>query len=589
MRLTASVLFSFALSIGCAASPPAQSARSTQDAVPVYKANARAVVVDVVATKGSDEPLLALRKENFTVLEDGKPQEIDLFEEHSARTLPPNALKPLPPMPPGVYTNVPPAPESDAVNVLLIDTLNTERQDQVYVHKQMLAFLRTMQPGTRMAVFSLGSSLRFIQGFTTDSSVLIAAVSDKKGGLSPYKDANQYSRSDEADDADAVRKLVAMLGGHSDAGVAAMQKAQAVSAEFQYAQRVSMTLEALDYLARYLGGVPGRKNLLWFSGSFPVTIFPTPTQRQQMADARVLYSQVKKTADLLTVSKVAVYPINAEGMMNDRALEADNDAGAAGKGAGLMNTIMQGAGSRSDTTFAMEELAADTGGKAYYNTNDLNAAMNRAISDGSHYYTLVYTPTNKKLDGKYRRIEVKLNGSRAKLSYRRGYNADDTAAADPQPEPDPLRPLLMRGLPSSTQILYGVRVAPLAQQPPPNATRAGKNSKLTGPTTRYGIDFMIRWTDVKFQPGPRDAQSGNIQLGLLAYDRAGNAVNWTGATQQMNLEPGIFASIQKSGVPAHIEIDLPETDLYLQTGVYDWATRKAGTLEIPLHPARVAP
>jgi VWFA-related protein len=75
---------------------------------------------------------------------------------------------------------------------------------------------------------------------------------------------------------------------------------------------------------------------------------------------------------------------------------------------------------------AMEQLAADTGGKAFFNTNDLNAAMMHAIENGSHYYTLVYTPTNKKMAGAYRKIEVKTTVGKYNLSYRRGYNADDS-------------------------------------------------------------------------------------------------------------------------------------------------------------------
>ncbi len=73
-------------------------------------------------------------------MEDGKPQTIDLFEEHTARTLPPGAVAPLPKMPPNVYTNVPPAPLNDSVNVLLLDSLNTDPQDQEYVHQQIMEF-----------------------------------------------------------------------------------------------------------------------------------------------------------------------------------------------------------------------------------------------------------------------------------------------------------------------------------------------------------------------------------------------------------------------------------------------------------------
>jgi hypothetical protein len=236
----------------------------------------------------------------------------------------------------------------------------------------------------------------------------------------------------------------------------------------------------------------------------------------------------------------------------------------------------------------MEQLAADTGGKAFYNTNDLSAAMQRAINDGSHYYTIAYTPTNKKIDGKYRKIEVKLTAGKYKLAYRRGYNADDTGSVAQQPESDPLRPLLKRGLPSATQILYGVRVVPVNPQPAPNATHAGKNPKLTCPCTRYSVDYMIRWTDVALEKQGDNIRQGKISVGLMAYDRDGNAVNWAGAIQGMNLQPDVFTAIQKSCIPSHMEIDLPNTGVYLETGVYDWGTGKAGTLEVPLNPTATA-
>ncbi len=583
-----------ALAVCLAATLAAQSAPDAQAPVPVFKTQARAVVVDVVVTKGNGEQVLSLHKQDFEVSEDGKPQSIDFFEEHTAKTLPPGALPPLPKMPPNVYTNVPPAPESDAVNVLLLDSLNTPKQDQSYVHQQILDFLKNMQPGIRVAIFTLGSKLRFVQGFTTDSSLLVAALNDKKTGVSPERDAASRSRSDEQDDKDEIATLTMMMNGHSTGKIGAIGNLQQDYADLQYGDRMAMTMEALQYLARYLGGVPGRKNLIWFSSSFPVTVFPSTAQRQAMNDLRGYTSEVKQTADLLTVSKVAVYPVGAEGMMNDHWMEADGASPLRASGGGGTLNGIAGLGGENDVRamriMAMEQLASDTGGKAYYNTNDLSAAVMHAIADGSHFYTLVYTPINKKMDGKFRRIEVKVTEGKYKLAYRRGYNADDRLATDIKPEEnDPLRPLLLRGLPSATQLLYGVRVVPAAPQPPPNAARAGLNPKLSGPVTRYSVDFFIRWTDVQLDAAENGTHSGRIQLGLLAYDRDGNAVNWLGFTQGMDLKAALYASIQKSGIPAHMEIDLPSnTEVYLDTGVYDLGTGKAGTLEIPLHPAEAA-
>jgi hypothetical protein len=212
--------------------------------------------------------------------------------------------------------------------------------------------------------------------------------------------------------------------------------------------------------------------------------------------------------------------------------------------------------------------------------------MQHAIANGAHYYSLAYSPTNKKMDGHYRRIEVKLSNSKYKLAYRRGYNADSLLMAGVKADSDPLRSLMARGMPASSQLLYAVRVVPVSPQPDPSAVRAGKNAKLAGPVTRYGVDFMIRWTDVHLDATPDGKHSGKIRVELIAYDRDGKPVNWIGVTQAMDLKPDIYSSIQKSGIPAHLEIDLPSNDeMHLVSGVYDWATGKVGTLEVALQPA----
>jgi VWFA-related protein len=589
MLLRGSKFFSTPLIFLCSIPLCAQSEASAttgHSQVPVFKANARAVEVDVVVTRENGEPVTSLHKEDFAATEDGKPQTIDYFEEHTTKNLPSGPVAPLANMPPNIYTNVPPVPQSDAVNVLLLDSLNTEPQDQVYVHQQIMLFLKTMEPGTQTAIFWLGSKLYYIQGFTTDSGVLAAALNDKK--TEPGKEPVFQTRGDALDDAHTISALSAGFGGHAWPGLGALEKANAEYSTINYVNRVSMTLEALDYLARYLGAVPGRKNLIWFSGSFPVQVFPNLSERQDINDLEIGLSNVRRTADLMTISKVAVYPVGAQGMMNSTAMLADS-AGpglapvVSGQRGSPMGLYTADAATRSDTIASMEQLAADTGGKAFFNTNDLNSAVKRAMDDGSHYYTIAYTPTNTKLDGSYRKIEVKVTAKgKYKTAYRRGYNADDTRKAAAPPDSDPLRPLLIRGLPGSTQLLYGVRVVPANPQPGQNAKRAGKNADLTGPTTRYDLDFMVRWQDVKLELTPQGTHRGTIQIALLAYDRDGKTVNWAGATQGMNLDANIYSAIQKSGIPVHAEIDLPNVDVYLETGVYDWGSGKAGTLEVPL-------
>ena len=154
----------------------------------------------MVVDKKNGDPVSGLPKSDFSIEEGGKPQTIDFFEEHSAAAiLPLLRSSVMPPMPPGAVTNVPTAPPSAALYVFLLDSLNTEPQDQVFVRQQVLSYLHKMDSGTQVAVFSLGSSLHLLQGFTSDPAMLLAAVSRKEAERSGMA----QNRSDDADDAAA--------------------------------------------------------------------------------------------------------------------------------------------------------------------------------------------------------------------------------------------------------------------------------------------------------------------------------------------------------------------------------------------------
>ena len=106
-----------------------------------------------------------------------------------------------------------------------------------------------------------------------------------------------------------------------------------------------------------------------------------------------------------------------------------------------------------------------------------------------------------------------------------------------------------------------------------------------GPVTRYGVDFLIDPKKVQLQATPEGNHAARIRVELLAYDRDGKALNWNGVTLHSNLDAQAYASIQKSGIPVHMEIDVPQNGAYVATGIYDLDANKAGTLEIPLESA----
>ena len=582
-----------------AVSPPSQTTvPDSGSTVTTVQAKVRVVLVDVVVMSGKGDSVTGLHKEDFEVSEDGKLQTIASFAEHQGA--PPTQIK-LPPMPPNVYTNYPLTQTADSVNVLLLDALNTQARDQTYVHSEMIKYLKTLPPGTRVAIFTLASRLRMLQGMTTDSSVLLAVLNDKKGAAGVHQsallasgvenDANQRIVDFMAENAGSTTTPQTLAQAEVDP-INAMKQFLADSAAFQTDSRTRITLQALQQLGRYLSEVPGRKNVIWFSGSFPAGILPDPDLPDPFAEIKDFQQEVRKTAALLAASQVALYPVAAEGLAPDSQYEANG--AEIGEKRGTLVTrdqikdLRTGRADRDSSHAVMETLAKDTGGQAFYNTNGLSDVLTRVVNNGTRYYTISYSPTNKATDGKYRRIQVKLVNGKDKLAYRRGYYADDleaVQAAGQKPDSDPLLPLMGRNLPDYTQILYKVRVLPISPQPPPGGAHIGSNTELKGPITRYGVDFAISVADLKLDPTPDGGRRGNIELMLVAYDREGKPLNFVVTNGEIQLQPKVYAGLLQVGLQIHKEIDVPKGDTYLRTGIYDLGSNTAGTLGVPLREA----
>ena len=576
-----------------------QAAQDSGNAVPKIKTQVRRVLVDVIVTDAKGDAITGLKKKDFEVREDGTPQAIATFEEH--RGAEPTEIK-LPPMPPNVFTNFPTTQVPDSVNVLLLDALNTPSNDQVYVRTEMIKYLKSVPAGTRMAVFTLASRLRMLQGFTADSSELLSALN--RGGAEPHPSALLQSNVEKDADQRRIDFMNENAAGpptpQPTSGVPPVPGLDPISAAQQFLAdtavqlsnaRIEITLDALQQLARYLAGFPGRKNVIWFSGSFPAGIVPNADLPDPFVGLKDYEYDFRKATDLLTAADAALYPVAAEGLVADSTFPtASTEIGEKRISVAAQDSnqrMRTGVMDRDSNHATMESLAKDTGGKAFYNTNGLNDALAHVVSNGSRYYTLAYSPSNTTMDGKFRRIQVKLD-SKATLAYRRGYYADDLAStltAEQKPEVDPLLRLMGRNLPDYTQILYKVRVQPVDPQPAPGAPRAGSNPDLKGPVVRYAADFAITAQDVRFEQSPDGARHGNVEIAIAAYDRDGKPLNFVLGKGDVMVRPDVYARMLKVGMQVHKEIDVPKGFVYLRTGIYDFKAGTAGTLGMVLNAA----
>jgi len=557
-----------------------QTSTSSEHQNQVFKTSARLVVLDVVVTGKNHKPLTGLQQQDFLVSEDGTRQTIKNFEEHTA-------AEPLqvtsPELPPNMFTNVPRVKPNGSVTVMVLDSLNTPLDDQRFVHAQVLKYIKKPEPGQRVAIFTLQSRLRMIQGFTDDPSLLAAAVNDKKNGVG--RQVPQLMQSDA--ETAATQETEAALMVWAPEAAADMQQFAAEEGSDRSNVRLRETLQAFQDLAHYLAGFPGRKNVVWFSGAFPVAILPDPTLIHEFGAQRDDQEEIRKTSALLTAAQIAIYPVGAEGLTTNPTYNAGADSRLVQQSQLSQPQVVTKELNANHA--AMDVIAKATGGEAFYSTNDLNDALQRILAHGSNFYTLTYTSTNPATDGKFRRIDVKLVRPGYQLDYRRGYYADTAkTAASPSPAPPPnadlLSAFLHPGSPDSTEVPLTLRVVPTKISAKASAVAAikGDNPGLKEAVNRYAVDLMIPARGLQFDTAADGHRHVRLQAGLFLFTRDGRLANWLLRQVNLNLDDAHYAIVQADGINLYFEIDGPADSVSLRGGVYDKNSDLAGTVIVPL-------
>jgi VWFA-related protein len=593
---------------------PAAQAQSAlpatqQSPQPTLRTGANLVVVDVVATD-HDRPVHDLGRPAFHIFEDGKEQTISSFEEHRpAANLPQYLASPLPA---NTYSNAPVYSKSPAVNVLLLDALNTPVSDQLRVRQKMIQYLAAVKPGTPLAIFALSTQLRMVTDFTTDAGALAREVKNPKAN--PQESA--LLNTPQANDLNAteVNAVSGVPPGQSVAGdstvsptaglanrpgvgpgpasaVEALQQFEADQAAFQIEVRAKITLSAMQQLAGYLRGVEGRKNVIWFSEAFPLSVFPDSTAFDPFANVASYREQIQKTANLLTAARVAIYPVDARGLMLPFGVNASNRTPTPNQS--LSRSVAQDDEEQHNEQAAMQEVAEDTGGRAYINTNDLDKAIADAVDNGSSYYTITYALPSERLDGKYHKLEVRVDGEHGmKLTYRRGFYADalDKTPAD-GPETGVFATALAPDAPEATAILLKARILPAADPvfsgvSLPEGSAGQHFFPFAGAPHRYIVDLTIDPNGLVFTAAPNGDLKAPIEIGIIAYASDGRHLNDYSHGFQLALKTAQLEKLKASGISVRLPFDLPPGNVDLRIGVHDLNVDRAGSLDIPMQVAQ---
>ncbi|HEY2915061.1 MAG TPA: VWA domain-containing protein, partial [Candidatus Angelobacter sp.] len=409
---------------GTSDSTPAQTADAAHN-VPSVKVTTRLVIVDVVAHDKKGHAITDLEATDLRILEDGKEQPIRSFVfQRGGRPAEEAAQEPAS-LPANMVSNARKYPPNTALNVVLLDSLNSNLLNQAYVRTEMVKFLQKLPQGQPVAIFTLGRKLHMVQDFTTDLTALKRVIAEFKGE-GPLLTQNPTGTSEVSMAPTGIAEQT--LAELAPQVLAQIKDFAEQTTSDQNDVRIQYTFAALTSLGRMLSRYKGRKNLIWVSESIPMNIFSdfntiTRLNPNQSKDG-VAHQEGQNTGyktnrgygdrlaylgSLLADAQVAVYPIDARGLIGSPLYNVASNISGQG-GSALGGLAMKAEGKQSEELFqshvAMLDLADKTGGKAYYNRNDINNALSDGIDDGSTYYMVGYYPQNKNWDGRFRKIEV---------------------------------------------------------------------------------------------------------------------------------------------------------------------------------------
>lgn len=587
---------------------PGAYSQNAATPAPALRANTSLVLVDIVVTD-RDKPVHGLDRSRFHVFEDGNEQAVSSFDEHAPAGAPPAFLASAA-LPPNTYTNLPAYPESSALNVLLLDALNTPLGDQMRVRSKMIDYLGTVKPGTPLAIFTLGTQLRIVTQFTDDPAALVSLFRKPKANpqqpplldtpSSTALDNNQVSAVagtqpvtppfvSNTGDSNLGSQSVGPMGA-----AAALQQFQANQFAGQTNMRMQITLDAMKELAGYLGGIAGRKNVIWFSGGFPLVLLPDASQFDALANVESYREEVQKTADMLTAARVAIYPVDAHGLWEPAEFSAasnptiphDVHVAAEAQSSQWSQEREQHYGNQA----TMQVVADETGGQAFLETNDFAKAVASAIENGASYYTLAYVPKNAVIDGSYHKIQVRMDDDHGlKLAYRRGYYADAPGKSSlaGSEQTNVFAAALAHDAPAATGILLKARVLPAADPVfqgvnLPSGAAGEKSPSFKSPAHRYIVDLTLDAHGLALDTAPDGSRTAAIELAMIAYDSDGQRLSYYTHSFQMGLKAAQFEQIMTSGISVRLPFDLPAGQVDLRIGVHDLNAGRAGSLEIPL-------
>ncbi|MGB8323198.1 MAG: VWA domain-containing protein [Candidatus Acidiferrum sp.] len=559
----------------------------TDEKPATIKSTTRLVQMSVVVTNKKGEPITGLSKSDFTIVDESNPQQIEFFTEAAPAPVSAATAKPL--LPANVFTNRFDLKGQDpgAVIIILFDAENTATQDQYYLRKQVMSLLRTLKSQDHVAIYGLTTQLLVLHDFTQDDSALVEAVNK----FAP-KELVAFDQS-FATRVQFVGPSTGATGPWQNLGQAMETPNRQVSNQY-LKMRMETTTEALKAIAKHVAAIPGRKSLLWVSGGFPIQIgtpmIGRPTDLSLATDQRTDQGGTSVCADItnqlacpeeetgtfddgvkaavreLNRANVAIYPVDAHGVAVDPSIGPEVKGG--------FETLAVRDNDKSFTTETLNTeqetrdtskmLADGTGGVAFFGTNDVKNALQRAFDDSRYAYTIGFYPDHGKWNGAFRKVKVSVKVDGARLRYRNGYFADPEKAE------------------SEPRAKAAIQEAALS---PVEATSLGMivSGKLSGPAAERKVELHVGLDPKQLVlQNTENHEKGAVDLYFVQRDGKGELLAAENQRVGISLEEKQYEYLSKAGMVLGRHLTIAPGADELRVLVRDVSSEALGSVTIPV-------
>ena len=548
-----SLLWSAALGLALAGfqgAPPVQVQPDRLMPPVTFRVEINYVEVDAVVLDRRGEFVADLQQGDFRVLEDGKPQPVSTFGLVRIPVERPDApLFADQPIEPDVQSNV--RPFNGRVYLLVLDELHTSPLHSPWVRAGAKKFIQTAVGANDVAavVSTQGTAS---QEFTSSRRLLLAAVDRFMGN------ALRSATLNRIDEYNMRRQrpggVSGLLTDPEDA---------------HRAHNASATLDSIRQLSEFMAGVRGRrKAMVLFSEGIDYDIndvFNNPAATQVIRDSREAIAAA-------TRANVSVYAVDPRGLTAlagiDAAAEgppADADPGLGLGSAGMQEEVRL----QQDS---LRTLADETGGFAALNSNDFAAAFDRIQRENSSYYVLGYYPTNDRRDGRFRKIEVRVNRPGVEVRARKGYAAPAGKAAPAAPvEAQDGTPPILRDLFGSPLSIPGIRL-----------TASAAPFKGPGSDATVRLFVQVDGRDIAFKEKDGKYESA-LDLAVVAIEsQTGKSKGGLHFGLKMPLQSATARQVGATGLRIASSFDVPPGRYQLRIGAADSNSQRVGSVHYDL-------